>query len=334
MKRVCEVCRDYVECTEKEERKRSVIRGKEIHYTGKTAYCPECGNEVFVSEIRDYNLKVLDKAFREKEELVSVEDIGGILEKYNIGKRPLSQLLGWGEVTLTRYLDGDIPTKQYSDILKRILSDPEFMAEILEENKGQLTDRAYKLCKQALENIRKEKLKTIITTEEKIDHVVKYLLKYSVEITPMALQKHLYWAQGFFKAFFGRFLFNEDCEAWIHGPVYRKIFYTYREFGYNPIEENSMEYGEINLAENEKEILDSIIASFGCYSGKVLENMTHLETPWSQTRMGLRDHEGSDRIIEKELIANYFNRIKSKYDMINVLDIKDYSTDLFEKIYR
>ena len=26
--------------------------------------------------------------------------------------------------TLTRYLDGDIPTKQYSDTLKTILNDP------------------------------------------------------------------------------------------------------------------------------------------------------------------------------------------------------------------
>ena len=59
---------------------------------------------------------MIDNAFREKEGLISVSEMELILDKYDIGKRPLSLLLGWGEGTLTRYLDGDIPTKQYSDI--------------------------------------------------------------------------------------------------------------------------------------------------------------------------------------------------------------------------
>ena len=40
-----------------------------------------------------------------------------ILRKYKIGKKPLSKLLGWGEVTITRYINGDIPSKLYSDEL-------------------------------------------------------------------------------------------------------------------------------------------------------------------------------------------------------------------------
>ena len=80
---------------------------------GKTAYCDLCENEIFISDIRDYNLKMLDKAYREEEGLISQEEIDLILTKYDVGKRPLSLLLGWGEGTVTRYLDGDIPTKQY-----------------------------------------------------------------------------------------------------------------------------------------------------------------------------------------------------------------------------
>lgn len=82
----------------------------------------------------------------------------------------------------------------------------------------------------------------------------------------------------------------------------------------------------------EKEILDSVIRNFGCYSGKVLEMMTHVEMPWSRTRAGLADDEYLDRIIEKDLIAEYFDSIKLKYNMLNISDIRDYSLDLFNKI--
>ncbi|WP_235589108.1 Panacea domain-containing protein [Tepidibacillus decaturensis] len=169
--------------------------------------------------------------------------------------------------------------------------------------------------------------------EDKIDYVVKYLLTNSVDITPLALQKLLYYSQGFYKAFTGVYLFHNNCEAWVHGPVFRSIYYKYKDHGYNPIEEEDYEYGEIKLTTVEKELLDSIVRNFGCYSGKVLEKMTHAEEPWRVTRTGLNDNEGSDRIIDKELIAKYFNEIKSKHGMLNISDIRDYSTDLFNKLY-
>jgi putative zinc finger/helix-turn-helix YgiT family protein len=331
MKGFCEKCHEMVEYSIKEVKKEKNIKGKNIKYIGKEAYCNECGSEIFVPEIRDYNLAMLDKAYREKEGLISVAEIELILKKYDVGKRPLSLLLGWGEGTLTRYLDGDIPSKQYSDILKRLLSDSNYMKEILEQNKDKITDLAYRRISNALE--KNEIAVETIEPEDKIDYVVKYLLTNSLDITPLALQKLLYYAQGFYKAFTGEFLFHNNCEAWVHGPVYRSIYYKYKDYGYNPIEEKNYNYGEIKLTAVEKELLDSIIRNFGCYSGKVLEKMTHVEEPWRATRKGLSDNEGSDRIIAKELIAKYFNEIKSKYDMLNISDIRDYSTDLFSKIY-
>ncbi|KJS16154.1 MAG: zinc finger/helix-turn-helix protein [Peptococcaceae bacterium BRH_c4b] len=331
----CEKCHDMVEYSVKEEKKTKIIKGKEIKYTGRVAFCSECEDELFVADVRDYNLQMLDIAFREQEKLISVSEIESILERYKIGKRPLSLLLGWGEVTVTRYLNRDIPTKQYSETLKKILYDPNYMAEILEKNKEKITTHAYTVCKQALEKIDNGTVqKTFeLENEGKIDSFVKYLLNNCAEVTPLALQKLLYYVQGFYKAFQGEYLFKDDCEAWVHGPVYRNIYYKYKDHGYNPIEESNVNYGEINLSMPEKEIIDSVITNFACYSGKVLEKMTHIETPWRVTRRGLGDNEVSDMIINKELIANYFVGIKSKYNMLNISDIRDYSTDLFKKLF-
>jgi uncharacterized phage-associated protein len=305
-----------------------LIKGKTIKYIGKIAYCEACKSEIFVSDIRDFNLKALDTAFREEENLIKVEDIERILEVYDIGKRPLSLLLGWGEGTLTRYIDGDIPTKLYSDKLKRILKDRIYYLELLEKNKDNITDVAFRKSKKAINK------KPISLNEKttKIESVVRYLLVQTSEITPLALQKLLYFSQGFQKAFTNTFLFEEDCEAWIHGPVYRNVYNKYKGHGYNPIEEE-LSYQNIDLSEDEKELLDHIVLYFGRYSGKVLENMTHSEEPWRVSRHGLKDFETSNIIIEKKEIGSYFISVKEKYKMLNFTDIKDYSEDLISKLY-
>lgn len=52
--------------------------------------------------------------------------------------------------------------------------------------------------------------------------------------------------------------------------------------------------------------MDSVIKNFCCYSGKILEAFTHMEEPWLKTRRGLSALSHSNRIIEKELIGQYF----------------------------
>ncbi|MCS4468024.1 hypothetical protein JTS96_03790 [Clostridium botulinum] len=56
------------------------------------------------------------------------------------------------------------------------------------------------------------------------------------------------------------------------------MYHEYRNYGYNPIEEN-IEYNHIELTEIEREIIDNIIINLGCYSGKILGKMTHSEKP-------------------------------------------------------
>ena len=38
-----------------------------------------------------------------KDRVITKKEIEEILIKYNIGKKPLSLVLGWGEVTIIRY---------------------------------------------------------------------------------------------------------------------------------------------------------------------------------------------------------------------------------------
>ena len=117
-------------------------------FTTQTAYCEQCGEEVYVAELEDANLKALYDAYRQKNGIISLEDIRVIPGKYNIGKRPLSLLLGWGEQTFSRYFDGDMPTKQYSEILKQVYADPAYYLSLLEKSKENLkSEKAYEKSK-------------------------------------------------------------------------------------------------------------------------------------------------------------------------------------------
>lgn len=327
-KTFCEECRNDVEYTTASVPMTSTIKGKEYRYTGTEARCADCGSLVFVPEISDDNLRSLYNVFREENGIVSLDVISAIPEKYDIGKRPLSLLLGWGELTFSRYCDGDIPTRQYSDILQRIYNEPQFYSELLEANKANLkSQRTYEKTRRAVDAL----LSVDTPSNSKINTVIQYLLYQCEDITPLALQKALYYIQGFHFAFYRTFLFPEDCQAWTHGPVYRDIYFRYRDYRFDPIEKTTT-FDTSVFSASEKAICDSVINNLCCYSGKILERFTHNEAPWLTTRGDLPDSAPSDRIIEKSVIGAYFDAVKAKYNMVNPRDIKDYAQDMFQQL--
>ncbi len=331
MKGFCEKCRDYVPVKTQTTEATKTIKGVNIEYNKKVAHCEYCNEEVFIADLRDENLKVLEDAYRKKENIISIDDIEKILINYNIGKRPLSKLLGWGDVTLSRYLNGDIPSKAYSNILNKLKEDPSYMLEFLESNGDFIKEIAYSKCLEATKKQIEQRKILESNGNDKINIVTKYILMKSKDITPLALQKLLYYTQSFYVAFYNKFIFSDDCEAWIHGPVYSNVYHKYKNFGYSFIECKE-DFSNIDLSTDETNIIEVIVNSFGCYSGKVLEAMTHSERPWQLTRSGLKENVSSNKIIEKSLIKEYYDKIIKKYTMINVVDIRDYCEDLFKKV--
>ena len=327
-KTFCEECRNDVEYTTVSVTMTGTIKGKEYHYDGIETRCAECGNLVFVPEISDDNLRALYNVFREENGIVPLDVVCAIPEKYDIGKRPLSLLLGWGELTFSRYCDGDIPTRQYSDILQRLYNEPQFYFELLEANRANLkSQRTYEKTRRAVDAL----LSAGAPSNSKINAVIQYLLNQCEDITPLALQKALYYIQGFYFAFYRSFIFSEDCQAWTHGPVYKDIYFRYRDYHFDPIEKTTA-FDTSVFSAGEKAICDSVINSICCYSGKILERFTHNETPWLMTRGELPDSAPSERIIEKSVIGAYFDEVKAKYHMVNPRDIKVYAQDMFQQI--
>lgn len=124
-------------------------------------------------------------------------------------------------------------------------------------------------------------------------------------ITPLKLQKILYYAQGYYLAKENRPLFKEDFEAWAHGPANPGIYDKYKDYVSSAID--APEDKDIPVLEDKLvNFLYSIWNTFGIYDGKYLESLTHQETPWIEARRGYQPGEKCSVIIKKESMKNFF----------------------------
>ena len=324
-KQFCTHCMDDRECDYKERNKKLKIDKIEIEYLEKYYVCKTCGEELY-GDLLDYNVREGNKKLREQTGLIQVSDIQAIIDKYGIGKKPLSLVLGLGEITITRYLDGQNPTKDNSELLKNILNNPILYEMYLEVNKDRITEIAYK------KSLGKTKQIELKENKSKIYNVALYIINKVKEIDALSLQKILYYCELFSNKFLNKNILNINPEAWIYGPVYKDIYDSFSYYKYNKIDYNELLTNDkIDLDEKEKEYLDTIIKDFGYYSGSILREMTHLTDPWLNARQGLEPNEYSNRIIEEKDINKYADKIIDEYDIKELCDINKYSETLFNQ---
>lgn len=128
------------------------------------------------------------------------------------------------------------------------------------------------------------------------------------KITHLKLQKLVYYAQGWSLALLGTPLFDEELEAWAHGPVARSLYRAFAPHGWDylaPIPDRAIvEFGEQKVA-----LLKEVAESYGSYSAKRLEHMSHQDEPWISARGNLPPEARSNAVIDKSSMAAYFTKL-------------------------
>ena len=121
------------------------------------------------------------------------------------------------------------------------------------------------------------------------------------DLTPMKLQKLMYFAHGWCLALSGVPLIDDKFEAWDYGPVLPDVYHAFKHFRGNPVTQISPR-GAADLPAEAKPLITKILKQYGHLSGLTLSDMTHKEhSPWAQTREVC---PGS--IIENGAIKSYF----------------------------
>lgn len=119
-------------------------------------------------------------------------------------------------------------------------------------------------------------------------------------ISNLSLQKLLYFSQAWHLALYDESLFNDDFEAWVHGPVVPAIWHLYKGYGWMSIQPPAEDPPQLD--EETRAFLDQIWARYGEHTGRQLERMTHGDPPWlsARTRAGVGPAERCNEVITKE----------------------------------
>ena len=130
-------------------------------------------------------------------------------------------------------------------------------------------------------------------------------------ISPLKLQKLLYYCQAWHLTIFDERLIDENVEAWAHGPVFSS---QYTRFAYIPRNEQ-IKPKTINLSipqfnDKSKELLEEVLRTYGEHSASYLENLTHSETPWRTARGGLQPYERSNNVIEDKVMIDFYSKYR------------------------
>lgn len=122
----------------------------------------------------------------------------------------------------------------------------------------------------------------------------------SVTISPLRLQKLLYYSQGWSLALLDRFLFADPIEAWQFGPVVPAV---YQQFAGRS---SGLALGDFappssGLDPIVTRLLDAVWREYAQFTPGQLVTMTHSEAPWREAwESGMRSR------ITHEAMAKFF----------------------------
>lgn len=172
-----------------------------------------------------------------------------------------------------------------------------------------------------------DKGKPMITAIDIAQYVIKTFHERGDLITNLKLQKLLYYVEGWYLGLNNQRIFEEDFEAWVHGPVLPSVYQKYKKYKWNPISEDINPTNEIY--ESMQKHVDKILDVYGMDTAWELERRTHLEDPWKFARGNIPSDEESETIITKASMQSFFSKLR--FENI-VLGFKDILNDI-EKIY-
>ncbi|MCD7894821.1 MAG: DUF4065 domain-containing protein [Erysipelotrichaceae bacterium] len=136
---------------------------------------------------------------------------------------------------------------------------------------------------------------------ERIVDVAQYVYDYYSDISnekidEMKLHKLLYFIQRESYAILNEPMFEENFEGWMHGPVSKDIRLNYDIIC-------GMVCSTKPISEDNAYIVRNVIEMYGHYDSWYLRNLSHKEISWKNSRIGLKNNQPGNRIINKSDIA-------------------------------
>lgn len=222
------------------------------------------------------------------------EEIEELLLRYEIGKKPLAKLLGWGETTILRYIEGDHPSREYADRLCRLYHNPDEFERLLLDNQDKISGVAYQ---KSMKAVRK------LVHNREVQKTADFIqLSSSSPISQNLMQYYLYYAQGFSLALYGIPLFEEEFLVQEAFQPYPGIFIHLRQ-----VRTGWEEMSGISL--QQQLLLQKIAEEFSWYGIRLYESMYAIE----RRELKISRDKQNRKIIKKENLRRYFESALKQY---------------------
>jgi uncharacterized phage-associated protein len=155
-------------------------------------------------------------------------------------------------------------------------------------------------------------------TLPKIDSIAlaNYILAKAGKMEHLKLQKLLYYMEAYHLAYFDASLIEDDFEAWMHGPVSRKVWHHFKKPAavYNQVSVTAdkapgyIKTFERTLNPTQQELLQDVLKNYGKDTSYQLECQTHDEAPWIEARDGIAPTDVCREVISKETMKKFYRQ--------------------------
>mgnify|MGYP000902489745 FL=1 len=320
VERDCPFCDRNHQIEERKRYTKSLVKDEAVEYEELYCRCPltdEEENEFVPAKVMDENLLRARDSYRVKKGLLTSEEIAEIREEYSLTQTDFSALLGWGDVTITRYETKSIQDETYDQMMRMVYGDPMFALEALDRHREHFSIEKYrKLRSRIVERVksvgnkalrRREIASQYVLYEEesdlngytkldldKVEKIIAYFATYVLNLYKVKLMKLLWYADAIH---FSRY-----------GKAMTGLVYTHMPLGALPVAHDSIinlpsvrveeefinfdlcyrivpntELSLTDFSLEEQEVLQLVASKFKNMNSKEIVEYMHLEKAYLET---------------------------------------------------
>jgi len=261
--------------------------------------CAICQHEVFVEEVDQKTQEHFFNAYREKHHIIGVDEIIAIRKRIGLNQRDFSRLLGLGEISISRYELGSLPSQAISTLIQSSQS-IKAVKSMYETNSDSISE----LGKKKIESFLAKHTTDMYTGNCSFNSQKLYELTYVLtkeshinneKMYPTKMNKLLFYVDFLYYKLFNRSVTGTTYLKLPYGPVPKFSDYHYEMNSLITLEAEDEKRWMVpknsdviisKLSDKEIRLATSIYAFFSKHKSKDISEYSHLEKGWIETDLG------------------------------------------------
>jgi len=131
MKHICPNCEEITNVEHIKSAEELTVKGERINVPAQYYRCLKCSAEFDDPDSKHDPLALAYKEYRRRHGMMQPKEIRELRQGYGLTQKEFCRLLGWGEVTLSRYENGALQDSTHNTVLQMI-KDPRNLLNLIE----------------------------------------------------------------------------------------------------------------------------------------------------------------------------------------------------------